>query len=393
MNPMNQPDDFVLLGPVRRLRAAGVLAQLPPALATGPAAAGHALTLLRDTESRTGRRSVVVGAVPFDTTRAARLFVPARVEWDGTRPANAGPARRPAGWTGPDDPEYRSAVAAALRGIDAGMVDKVVLARTVDLRLTQELDPAVVVTELAGTNRNGYTFRVDIGEGQVLVGASPELLAAVEGDRLVSHPLAGTAARSADPVADRAAAQDLLASPKNTDEHRVLVDALGAALGAVAASVQTPSAPELVATERLWHLGTRITGRLRPGLSVLDVAYALHPTPAVCGTPTRTAADLIRLLEPVDRGFYAGLVGWMDSAGQGEWVLALRCARLTGRDVRLYAGAGVVAGSDPAGEHAETAAKLQTVLDALGELADLPGHDRVADPVADRLAGELVEVR
>jgi isochorismate synthase len=321
------------------------------------------------------------------------LFVPARVEWDGTRPANGGPARRPAGWTGPDDPEYRSAVAAALRGIDAGMVDKVVLARTVDLRLTQELDPAVVVTELAGTNRNGYTFRVDLGEGQVLVGASPELLAAVEGDRLVSHPLAGTAARSADPVADRAAAQDLLASPKNTDEHRVLVDALGAALGAVAASVQTPSAPELVATERLWHLGTRITGRLRPGLSVLDVAYALHPTPAVCGTPTRTAADLIRLLEPVDRGFYAGLVGWMDSAGQGEWVLALRCARLTGRDVRLYAGAGVVAGSDPAGEHAETAAKLQTVLDALGELADLPGHDRVADPVADRLAGELVEVR
>lgn len=386
---MNQPDDFLLLGPTRRLRAAGMLAQLPTALATGPATAGHALNLLRDIETRIGRRGIVVGAIPFDATRPARLFVPALVEWDRTRPPGGVPSRRPAGWIGPDDPEYRSAVAAALRGIGAGMVDKVVLARTVDLRLADDLDPAALVAELARTNRNGYTFRVDLGDDEVLVGASPELVAAVDGDRLVSHPLAGTTARRADPVADRAAAQELLTSAKNIDEHRVLVDALRVSLGAVAATLDASAGPELVATQRLWHLGTRITGRRRAGLSVLDVAYAVHPTPAVCGTPTRTAADLIRLLEPVDRGFYAGLVGWMDSAGQGEWVLALRCARLTGRDVRLYAGAGVVAGSDPAGEHAETAAKLQTVLDALGAVTDLPEVDRTSG----RLVGELAVTR
>ncbi len=375
---MNHPDDFQLFGPTRRLRAAGTLARLPATRAAGPATAGHALTMVRDIESRTGRRSIVVGAIPFDTARPARLFVPARVEWDEVRPAGPGRAARPAGWSGPDDPEYRSAVAAALRGIEAGMVDKVVLARTVDLRLTDELDPAVLVAALAGANRTGYTFRVDLADGAVLVGATPELVAAVDRDRLVSHPLAGTAARRDDPVADRAAARDLLTSAKNIDEHRVLVDALRESLGPVAISLHTPPGPELVATERLWHLGTRIVGRLRPGLSVLDVAYAIHPTPAVCGTPTRTAADLIRLLEPVDRGFYAGLVGWMDSSGQGEWVLALRCARLAGHDVRLYAGAGVVAGSDPAGEHAETAAKLQTVLDALGTVADVRPVDQLA---------------
>jgi isochorismate synthase len=380
---MNQPDDFMLLGPDRRLRASGVLAQLPAELATGRAAAGHAMDLLRATEARTGRAGVLVGAIPFDTTRPARLVVPNRVHWDDVGPTgpDVAPADRDTQRRAEfehDDPEYRTAVAAALRGIDAGMVDKVVLARTVDLRLAHDLDPAVLVAELARTNRDGYTFRADVGGGQVLVGASPELLAAVDGDRLVSYPLAGTTTRHADPAEDRVAATELLASAKNVDEHRMLVDALCAGLGPVAGTLDIPAGPGLVATERLWHLGTRITGRIRPGLSVLDVAYAVHPTPAVCGTPARAAGDLIRLLEPVDRDFYAGLVGWMDSSGQGEWVLALRCARLDGRDIRLYAGAGVVAGSDPVGEHAETAAKLQTALAALTTVADVRGSDELA---------------
>lgn len=121
----------------------------------------------------------------------------------------------------------------------------------------------------------------------------------------------------------------------------------------------------IVETPRLWHLGTPIEGELIPGTTVLEVAAAVHPTPAVCGTPTAAARDLIRILEPEDRGLYAGLVGWMDSSGDGEWALALRGIHVSGTTARLHAGAGIVAGSDPVAEHRETAAKLGSALRAL----------------------------
>jgi len=133
--------------------------------------------------------------------------------------------------------------------------------------------------------------------------------------------------------------------------------------------LDVPATPELVATSHLWHLGTPLTARLTPGTSVLDVVYALHPTPAVCGHPQDAARELIGSLEPFDRGFYTGLVGWADQAGNGEWAIVLRCGVVRGADVRLFAGAGVVVGSTPEGEHAETAVKFSTLLSALGTVS------------------------
>ena len=145
---------------------------------------------------------------------------------------------------------------------------------------------------------------------------------------------------------------------------RHIVDALdGLTEGSLA-----PDAPDLFATDSMWHLGTRISGDLRPGVSALEAALAIHPTPAVCGTPTATAESLIQRIEPRPRGFYSGLVGWCDASGDGRWSLVLRGARLAPGSVRLHAGAGVVAGSDPSLEHAETAAKFATVLRALDGL-------------------------
>lgn len=147
----------------------------------------------------------------------------------------------------------------------------------------------------------------------------------------------------------------------------MVVDAVHQAMAPYCSSVAVPQRPTLVRTATMWHLSTTVTGVLeRPDTSALEVARTLHPTPAVCGTPTGTARRVIRETEPFDRGFFTGMVGWEDADGDGEWVVTIRCAEAEGRSLRLYAGAGIVAASDPAAETAETAAKFRTFLDAVG---------------------------
>jgi isochorismate synthase len=180
-------------------------------------------------------------------------------------------------------------------------------------------------------------------------------------------PLAGSAARSPDPAEDQRRASALLVSAKDRHEHAIVADAVAAALRPYCRHLDVPAAPSLRHTRTMWHLASHISGELAdPSMSALALACALHPTPAVCGDPLPLARAAIAEIEPFDRGFFTGMVGWCDASGDGEWAVTIRCAEVADRSLRLFAGAGIVAGSDPEHELAETTAKLQTMLDALG---------------------------
>jgi isochorismate synthase len=182
----------------------------------------------------------------------------------------------------------------------------------------------------------------------------------------VANPLAGSVPRSADPIEDARRAAALLESPKDLHEHAVVVEAVAAALAPFCDVIEVP-APVVISTATMWHLSTTLTGELRADApSSLGLALALHPTPAVCGTPTATARAAISAIEPFDRSFFTGIVGWCDARGDGEWVVTIRCAEVVDRSLRLFAGAGVVIGSQPEAELAETAAKFRTMLIAMG---------------------------
>ncbi|GAA2336088.1 isochorismate synthase [Dactylosporangium salmoneum] len=317
----------------------------------------------------------VVGAVPFAPGGRDHLVVPMRLRRGA--PPSAGQAMRAAGTVGilglrpaPEPARYAEAVARAVRHIDAGAYTKVVLARS--LRVDAPgFDPAPVVRALAAGEPSAYTFGIDAGGGRTLLGASPELLVSRRGRRVAAHPLAGSAPRSADPAEDARRAAALLRSAKDRHEHAVVVDAVAGALRPHCAELSVPAEPTLVRTSTMWHLGTVVAGTVAdPGVSALALATALHPTPAVCGTPTAAARAAIGELEAFDRGLYTGMVGWVDAEGDGEWAVTIRCALADPAGLDLYAGAGIVAGSDPAAELAETSAKLGTMLAALGLAAE-----------------------
>jgi isochorismate synthase len=260
---------------------------------------------------------------------------------------------------------YADAVAEAVGRIERGGLDKVVLARTLRVDAGRTLDARRLLHRLRAVEPHCYTFAAPDGSG-TLVGASPELLCSRRGSLVRSMPLAGTAPRSGDPDEDRANGAALAASAKDREEHAIVVDAVAEVLGGLCDGLRWDPEPVLEPTANVWHLATRFEGHLRdPDLTALDVVAELHPTPAVCGTPARAAAATIAELEPFDRGAYAGPVGWVDARGDGDWAIALRCAALRGERATLYAGAGIVAGSEPAAEVEETERKFRAFLDSL----------------------------
>ncbi|WP_306214537.1 isochorismate synthase [Actinoplanes sp. RD1] len=314
-----------------------------------------------------GEARAVVGAVPFSADAPARLVVPRRLRRGepATLPARPDVAARGHSVAETDD-GYVAAVARALKEIDAGAYTKVVLARALRLP-APALDVAAVVRGLIERGAGRYTFGIDLGAGRTLFGASPELLVSRHGGIVTAHPLAGSAPRSADPDEDARRAAALLVSAKDRHEHAFVSEQVAAVLRPYCRALHVPDEPELVATPTMWHLASRITGRVaHPDTTALTLAAALHPTPAVCGTPVASARRAIAELESFDRGFYAGMVGWTDAAGDGEWAVTIRCAVAGPEGLDVYAGAGVVTGSDPAAELAETNAKLGTMLTALG---------------------------
>lgn len=259
---------------------------------------------------------------------------------------------------------WKEAVADTVERIREGGLDKAVLARDALAQAASPIDVRTLLERLRVRFPSCFTFSVD-----GMVGATPELLLRREGDRLTSLVLAGTRPRGEDEASDQLLAEELMASAKDVDEHRMAVDSLRTALAPLTEELRVPDRPRLLALANVQHLATPASARLSPGVSALDAVAALHPTAAVGGTPTAAAMRLIAEVEGMDRGGYTGPVGWVDGAGNAEWGIALRCARVAGARARLFAGGGIVAQSDPESELAETESKFRVMREALTDPA------------------------
>jgi isochorismate synthase len=231
------------------------------------------------------------------------------------------------------------------------------------------LDAKQLLWRLRAVDADCYAFAApqpNAVTGSVLVGATPELLVRRRGRLVEATPLAGSTQRFGDAARDRASADRLFRSGKDREEHAVVVQDVHHILESFCEDLVHPHEPELLGTANVWHLATPFRGRLHdPSVTALELVAALHPTPAVCGSPRETAREALEDLEPIERGGYAGPVGWMDAHGDGEWAIALRCAEITGSMARLFAGAGIVADSEPEAELDETERKFRALLDAL----------------------------
>jgi menaquinone-specific isochorismate synthase len=379
---------FAWRSPGRTLITAGVAARIPAP--PGPRRLERlAITVSRLLGAATtaDARPLAVGALPFDSATPGELAVPALVLEEvsgavlatsvaaGAEPpdpaalaarllAPAPPVRWPTGvrltpaW---DRVGWTAAVAAILEAIAAGHLDKAVLARQVLVEAERPFSRTALLGRLAARAAGAYLYA-----SGGFVGVSPELLIARSGRAARSRPLAGTVPRGASPAEEAASLARLRSSPKEALEHRLVVDAVATGLAKTADRVEV-GATHVVRLPTVAHLGTEVTASLGdPPPSALDLVAMLHPTPAVAGTPAQTALDLLARLEPAGRGRYAGPVGWIDGGGDGEWAVALRCAELDGRGARLFAGAGIVSGSEPEAEWDETSSKLRAILDVLG---------------------------
>jgi isochorismate synthase len=365
-----------------------------------PAAAARAVrTALESIEvdpDEPGPGPVAIGALPFDPRLAGQLIVPrtlvgrgedgrawvTRIEavtGEGTDASGPVPAQDLMGpeagsgggettqatryeVTSPRSPEdWCATVVAARQELRSGLARKVVLAREIVIEADRPLSRRAVLEQLRRAYPAAMLFATD-----GFVGASPELLVERVGQTVRSHPMAGTAPRGADPVADAALAAGLTESAKDQIEHRFTIDMVHDTLLPWCSYLDEEATPSIVAMANVQHLATLVEGQLSsPPASVIELMRALHPTPAVNGSPREVALELIERYEGIDRARYGGPVGWVDAAGNGAWTVGIRSAELDGHRARLFAGVGVVADSDPDAELAETRAKFEAMLNAI----------------------------
>ncbi|EDX87499.1 isochorismate synthases subfamily [Synechococcus sp. PCC 7335] len=378
---------------------------------------------LFDRQSQRGLSKLpLVGAIPFDDSANVHLFMPDRLHRAGPlrNDRNMSVAPKPKASASnacrlqmlPEPASYMEGVEQALEYIQQSELLKIVLSRSLELSFAQMPHLGELLNGLARSNRYGYTYLVNlarcqqsapkqsfISEKQLasektlapekqsafvkqldsknthsflqhsrhhLVGASPELLVRRRGMQVEANPLAGSAPRSGDPIIDQQRAEALMNSDKDRREHAVVVEAMAEALRPFCHDLAVPPTPDILQTDSMIHLSTYLQGTLKNSETcALSLALALHPTPAICGAPTQCAYSAIHAIEPFARRYFTGLVGWVDSQGDGEWAVTIRCGEAEGRHLRLYAGAGIVAGSTAAKELAETSAKFRTMLKAL----------------------------
>lgn len=330
---------------------------------------------------------IAMGAVPFDHSESSEIIIPEEVDISG--PLNI-ETEQQEDFTSmyhyemqpvPESEKYLKGVNQGLEKIASGHIDKIVVSRALDFKTWEQVDVKQLLKNLVQHNKQGYTFAVDLSDEKTtskkktmqengkrtLIGASPELLVSKNGNILFANPLAGSRPRCDDPEEDQRQALELLDSKKDLYEHAVVVEMVKEGLAPFCETIEVPESPSLIKTEAMWHLSTEIYGTLKQAAtSSLELATALHPTPAVCGYPTALARDAIYEIEPFDRGFFTGMVGWCDENGDGEWIVTIRCAEVKERSLRLFAGAGVVAGSIAEEELNETGAKFKTMLHAMG---------------------------
>jgi len=320
------------------------------------------------------KQPVMVGAIPFDTRQPSALFIPEHCEHFSRQPqaaqqTNTGlnpviTARQEI----PQQAEFMAMVAQAAEATAQPGLDKVVLSRLIDITTEEPVDAAALMDRLVALNPTSYHFHVPLADGTTLLGASPELLLRKAGETFSSLPLAGSARRDrGDKARDFAIGEQLMYSQKDRYEHRLVTSAMYDVLKPRSSYLAVPEKPELITTSTLWHLATSIEGKASsPEENALSLACLLHPTPALSGYPHVAAREWIEKLEPFDRQLFGGIVGWCDDEGNGEWVVTIRCGTLNGKNIRLFAGAGIVPASSPESEWRETGVKLSTMLHVFG---------------------------
>jgi isochorismate synthase len=324
---------------------------------------------------------IAIGSIPFLPGSAAELIIPevtvgkdgrgnrtittiddATVNiFDRAEPEPGAASYRI--YPGVEVDHYLAAVAAARDAVRDGLMEKAVIARPLIIESDRPIDVHAVLRRLKSTFGSSYRFSID-----GFIGASPELLVAVDDDEVSAHPLAGTTRTTGDPDLDETLAAELQASEKNQIEHEVAIEMVRDTLLPFCSYLDWAPEPSIVKVANVQHLGSRAEGRLsRPSPTVIELVRALQPTPAVGGHPRDDALDLIRAVEGFERGKYGGAVGWVDRNGDGVWAVALRCAELSDDrlSARLVAGGGIVADSEPLAELAETQAKFQAMLSAI----------------------------
>lgn len=252
--------------------------------------------------------------------------------------------------------------------IERGVVQKVVLARELHLQARADFDIALALRRLAATAGHCTLFALDTGSG-CMIGATPERLVRLQGKTVQVDCLAGSTARGDTEQADRRFGEALLQSAKDRREHGLVVRTLREALSSYCLFLQVPDSPHLLRLPDVQHLHTPLEGKLPASSSIMDMVARLHPTPGVGGVTRLEALELIRKQEPFGRGWYAGPIGWVDARGGGEFVVGIRSALVNGSDAWLYAGCGIVQGSDPRSEYEESCLKLRPMLAALSETA------------------------
>ncbi|ECB1039174.1 isochorismate synthase EntC [Salmonella enterica subsp. enterica serovar Schwarzengrund] len=372
------PDRFFFMSPYRSFTTSGCFARYTEPAVAGDSPDSPFQQKLRqqfaEAKSQGIANPILVGAIPFDTRQPSSLFIP--MAWQSfsrqqkQRTARYFTDHQPLTVTARkailEQDAFEAMVARAAMLTATPDVDKVVLSRLIDITTDVAVDSGALLERLVAQNPVSYNFHVPLADGGVLLGASPELLLRKEGERFSSLPLAGSARRQPDDVLDREAGNRLLASQKDRHEHELVTQAMKQILRDRSTELQLPSSPQLITTPTLWHLGTPFEGKANAGENALTLACLLHPTPALSGFPHQVAKKLIAELEPFDRELFGGIVGWCDAEGNGEWVVTIRCAKLQGNQVRLFAGAGIVPASSPVGEWRETGVKLSTMLNVFG---------------------------
>jgi len=261
--------------------------------------------------------------------------------------------------------DFRQSVAAAISRIGAGEFEKIVLARAIDLEADTNLHPLEVLNGLRQRYPDCFSFSIANGRGESFIGASPERLVRVSQGVLEADVLAGTIRRGSSASEDAALGSELQHSSKDLHEHDLVLSSVKRRLSDLGLSITHPAKPGLRKLANLQHLFTPVRAELPPAIGLLDALAVLHPTPAVGGSPRKSAIDAIRGLEGFPRGLYAGALGWMNARGGGEFTVGIRSALISGATARVYAGAGIVAGSAPDQEFDETQLKFRALLDAL----------------------------
>lgn len=326
---------------------------------------------LNDLKLKGKENPIVIGAIPFDITEDTEFIVPKHSYFSSSMGVDIAPKDLKIQLASlsqvTSEDHFKKAVNKALSLSEHTDLDKVVLSRAIDVETSHSLNVSAMATTLYQQNPNAFVFSIPQSDGSTLIGASPELLVKKQDKEVSSNPLAGSRKRTTSAQENKISSDELWKCKKDRYEHKLVADAVFNGLAPYCKGLNLPETPSIIETPTMLHLSTKIDGLLASAnTSVLELAYALHPTPAVCGTPADLAKATIQHLEKYDRDQFCGAVGWMDADGNGEWVVTIRCGVIKKNTIRLYAGAGIVSGSDPTAEFDETEAKLNTMLNVFG---------------------------